>query len=87
MKYCFFPILGMMKSHETLFQIQGEISRCEESLWWLVSINLTSRQIIHFTSGGDNSQNFGHKTNFKPTRYLYEPPILQINYVKKSISF
>ena len=70
MKYCFFPILGMMKFHETLFQIQGEISGCEESLWWLVGINLTKRKIVYFTSGGGNSQNFGHKTDVISTRYL-----------------
>ena len=41
----------------------------------LRGLNLISRKIIYFTLYGVISQNFGEKTGFKPTRYLYEPPI------------
>ena len=44
----------------------------KESIWWLVSINLTSpgnnltsRKIIYLTSRGDNSQNFVQKLALK----------------------
>ena len=58
--------------------------RSEESLWWLVGINLTSRvlnlashKIIHFTSRGENSQNIEQNNGFKIIIYLYDPPKIQ----------
>ena len=60
-------------------------SRSEESLWRLVSLNLTQPKIIYFTTHDDNYQNFGQKTGFEPITYVHELPIIMLVFISLHI--